>query len=103
MRLLRGFLELGALPPNPPGFTAFFRQNGSFLFDPGDKLSLSPAFPAAEPVARVASQHCPIPSGSARLSINHARRSFNEKASNGVYPLNFVSHPKASPQISPKG
>src|SRR5262245_31748899 len=85
-------VELGALPPNPQGFIAFFGQNGCFLFDPGDRLNLSPAFPAAEPVARVASQHCPIPSGSGRISINHDVRRLNQKTANGDYPLNLVSH-----------
>src|SRR5436189_5588207 len=92
MRLLRGFLNLGAPPPNPRDLTLFWARMDMSCFDPGDRLSPSPAFPAAEPVARVASQHCPIPSGSGRISINHAVRRFNENASNGDYPLNFLSH-----------
>jgi hypothetical protein len=56
------------------------------------------SIPAAEPVARVASQHCPIPSDSGRLIINHAVAALNEKPANGEYPLNFVSHDWGSPQ-----
>jgi hypothetical protein len=96
MTLLRRFLELGALAPNPRDLSLFSARMDLSCFHPGDRLSPSPAFPAAEPVARVASQHCPIPSGSGRISINHAVRSFNEKASNGDDPLNFVSHLRGS-------
>ena len=97
MRKIRAFL-IGGSAPKPPGFTAFFPPEWDiFGFDPGDRLYLSPAFPAAEPVARVASQHCPIPSGSGRISINHGVRELNEKAANGDYPLNFVSHVWGSP------
>ena len=92
MRSLRAF-SVGGSAPNPPGFTAFFRQNGLFLLCfKGTGSTCPPAFPAAESVARVASQHCPIPSGSGRLIINRAARALNEKAANGKYPLNFVSH-----------
>src|SRR5215472_12024331 len=55
---------LGALPPNPQALPLFSRQNGHLWLNPGDRLNLSPAFPAAEPVARVASQQSPIPSAS---------------------------------------
>ena len=97
MRKIRAFL-IGGSAPKPPGFTAFFPPEWDiFGFDPGDRLYLSPAFPAAEPVARVASQHCPIPSGSGRISINHAVGALNEKAANGKYLLNFVSHVWGSP------
>jgi len=92
MRSLRAF-SVGGSAPNPPGFTAFFRRNGLFLLCfKGTGSTCPPAFPAAESVARVASQHCPIPSGSGRLIINRAARALNEKAANGKYPLNFVSH-----------
>jgi len=92
MRSLRAF-SVGGSAPNPPRFTAFFRQNGLFLLCfKGTGSTCPPAFPAAESVARVASQHCPIPSGSGRLIINRAARALNEKAANGKYPLNFVSH-----------
>jgi hypothetical protein len=63
--------ELGALPPNPQDLPLFSRQNGSVWLDPGDRLSLSPAFPAAEPVARVASQQSPIPSASGIARMDH--------------------------------
>jgi hypothetical protein len=83
----------GGAAPKPPGFTAFSPPEWAiFVLSQGDRRSPSPAFPAAEPVARVASQHCPIPSGSGRLIINRAARPLNEKAANGKYPLNFVSH-----------
>jgi hypothetical protein len=98
MRLLRAF-SVGGSAPKPPGFTAFFPPEWAiFAFSQGDRLNLSPAFPAAQPVARVASQHCPIPSGSGRLIINYAVRLLNEKAANGKYPLNFVSHNLGAPQ-----
>ena len=71
MRLLRGFLDLGALPPNPRDLTLFFARMDMSCFDPGDRLRPSPAFPAAEPVARVASQHCPIPSASGIARMDH--------------------------------
>jgi hypothetical protein len=87
MKLLRSFLELGALPPNPRDLTLFWARMDMSCFHPGDRLSPSPAFPAAEPVARVASQHCPIPSDSGRLIINHAVGRLNEKRADGEYPL----------------
>src|SRR3954451_8901508 len=87
MRKLRAF-SIGGSAPKPPGFNAFFQPEWDvFGLDSGDRLHLSPAFPAAEPVARVASQHCPIPSGSGRLSINHAVDALHEKAANGDCPL----------------
>jgi hypothetical protein len=96
MRLLRGSLTWG-LCPQTPGIYRFFPARMAVLDFHGDRHRyLSPAFPAAEPVARVASQHCPIPSGSGRLSINPVGRGLNQKAANGVYPLNFVSQSKGS-------
>ena len=92
MRLLHTQTALGAWPPNPQDLPLFFRQNGYLWFSRGQAHYLPPAFPAAEPVARVASQHCPIPSGSGRLSINHVVRRFHQKSANGNYPLNLVSH-----------
>ena len=92
MRLLGAF-SVGGSAPTPLGFSAFFPPEWAlFALFQGDRLNPSPAFPAAEPVARVASQHCPIPSGSGRLIINRVARALNEKAANGKYPLNFVSH-----------
>src|SRR5262245_51083933 len=89
--------ELGALPPKPPGFIAFFSPEWLFWISPGRALAPVPAFPAAEPVARVASLRCPIPSGSGRLIINHVVRGFHENAANGKNPLNLVSHVWGSP------
>ena len=102
MRMLHA-LPVGGSAPKPPGFIAFFRQNGmSLALIQGDRFCLSPAFPAAEPLARVASQHCPIPSGSGRIIINHAVGALNQKAANGTAPLNFVSHVWGSPQSALK-
>jgi len=93
MRLL-GVISIGGSAPKPPGFIAFFRQNDRFFLESMRATSAAALLPipAAEPVARVASQHCPIPSGSGRLIINRAARPLNEKAANGKYSLNFVSH-----------
>ena len=73
MRLLRAHTRLGALPPNPQDLPLFFPPEWSSLFwiSRGQEHSLSPAFPAAEPVARVASQHCPIPSASGDLRMDY--------------------------------
>ena len=92
MRLLRGSFELGALPPNPRDLPLFSARMDNLLFSSRGQAQPVPAFPAPEPVARVASQHCPIPSDSGKLSINQAVRRLNEKAANGDYPLTFVSH-----------
>ena len=93
MRCLRGSLHWG-LCPQTRGMYRFFPARMAISGFHGDRCDhLSPAFPAAEPVARVASLRCPIPSGSGRLSINHAVGALNEKAANGDYPLSFVSHP----------
>ena len=100
MRLASRHLFLGALSPNPRDLSLFSRQNGCSVRDfKGTGLACPLAFPAAEPVARVASLRCPIPSGSGRLSINEVASQLNEKAANGDYPLNFVSHDWGSPQI----
>jgi hypothetical protein len=94
MRSLRRSLNWG-LCPQTPGIYRFFLARMAVI---GDGYSRpSPAFPAAEPVARVASLRCPIPSGSGRLIINHVVRGFHENAANGKNPLNFVSHVWGSP------
>jgi hypothetical protein len=65
---------LGALPPNPRDLSLFSRQNGRLLlsaFEGGIAYRPLP-IPAAEPVARVASLRCPIPSGSGSISMHHA-------------------------------
>ena len=87
MRLLRSSLSWG-LCPQTSGIYRFFLARMDVSGFRGDgHLRPSPAFPAAEPVARVASQHCPIPSGSGRLIINHVVRGFQENAANGENPL----------------
>ena len=96
MRLLRGSLHWG-FHPQTPGIYRFFSARMDWRIYYGDRTIPSPAIPAAEPVARVASQHCPTPSGSGRFNINQAVRQLNEKAPNGDYPLNFVSHVWGSP------
>jgi len=97
MRLLRSSL-VGGSAPKPPGFSGFFPARMSVLVSvEGDRLGLSPAIPAAEPVARVASQQRSIPSGSGRLIVNHVVRSLNRKSADGNNPLNFVSHVWGSP------
>jgi hypothetical protein len=58
----------------------------------GDRPHLSPAFPAAEPVARVAFQHCPIPSDSGMISIDQAGWRLNQEPANGDNP-----HPGYAP------
>jgi len=96
MRLLRSSL-VGGSAPKPPGFSRFFPARMSVLVSvEGDRLGLSPAIPAAEPVARVASQQRSIPSGSGRFIINHVVRSLNKKSADGNNPLNFVSHVRGS-------
>jgi hypothetical protein len=102
MRLLRRISSWGLCPQTPRIYRFFLARMEIFDFVPGDRLNLSPAFPAAEPVARVASQHGPIPSDSGMVSINHSGSLLNEKAANGDNPLNFVSHSKGSPQIDSK-
>ena len=69
MRLLRRLLTWGLCPQTPRIYRFFLAGMDVLHFIPGDRLGLSPAFPAAEPVARVASQHCPIPSDSGTLSM----------------------------------
>lgn len=99
MRLLRISL-VGGSAPKPPGFSRFFPARMSVLVSvEGDRLGLSPAIPAAEPVARVASQQRSIPSGSGRFIINHVVRSLNKKSADGNNPLNFVSHVRGSPHV----
>src|SRR5262245_64196769 len=97
MRMLRGSLYWGLCPQTPGIYRFFLARMDSIGFHSGDRECLSPAFPAAEPVARVASLRCPIPSGSGRLIINHVVRGFHENAANGKNPLNLVSHVWGSP------
>jgi hypothetical protein len=93
MRLDSRHPFLGALPPSPRDLPLFSARMDVFSCDFKEAGSACPlAFPAAKPVARVASLRCPIPSGSGRLSINHTDSWPNKKAANGDHPLNFVSH-----------
>jgi hypothetical protein len=92
MRLLRSIFHWGRCPQTPGIYRFFPARMDVFDFVEGDGCGPSPAFPAAEPVARVASQHCPIPSDSGRISINRTASRLNQKAANGDYPLNSVSH-----------
>jgi hypothetical protein len=92
MRLLRDMLCWGRCPQTPGIYRFFSARMDSIGFHSGDGPYPSPAFPAAEPVARVASQRCPIPSGSGTISIDEADLRLNEKAANGDNPLNSLSH-----------
>src|SRR5262245_59939781 len=97
MRMLRGSLYWGLCPQTPGIYRFFLARMDSIGFHSGDRECLSPAFPAAEPVARVASLRCPIPSDSGRLIINGVVRADYEKPADGDNPLNFVSHLWGSP------
>jgi hypothetical protein len=100
MRLQSSSLNWGLCSQTPGIYRVFPARMESRRLSGDGRVHPSPAFPAAEPVARVASQHCPIPSGSGRLSINHVGRRLNQKAANGEYSLNFVSHVWGSPHSS---
>ena len=101
MKFLPDAGPLGALPPDPQDLALFSRQNGSLWHSLGDRLSLSPAVPAAEPVARVASQHCPIPSGSGDPRMDHINPAVQYSFSERRFPLNFVSHSRGSVHSTP--
>jgi len=87
--------RIGGSAPKPPGFTAFFPpewlNEGAALPPPG-------AIPAAETVARVASQHCPIPSGSGTISLQQVFSAGYEKPANGNLSLISVSQARGSVQ-----
>jgi len=95
-RDLRKACSTGALPLRPRDLSLFSRQNGDFRVFSGDRLYLSPAFPAAETVARVASQRCPIPSASGALRMDYINPPCNDFSSDGDNPLKFVSHSMGS-------
>jgi hypothetical protein len=90
--------RIGGSAPKPPGFTAFFPpewlNEGAALPPPG-------AIPAAETVARVASQHCPIPSGSGTISLQQVFSAGYEKPANGNLSLISVSQAWGSVQPVP--
>jgi hypothetical protein len=77
-------LNLGALPPDPRDLSLFSRQNGRFQFEGGIGCRPLP-IPAAEPVARVASLRCPIPSGSGSISMHHTASPLKTKAADRNY------------------
>ena len=89
--------RIGGSAPKPPGFTAFFPpewlNEGAALPPPG-------AIPAAETVARVASQHCPIPSGSGTISLQQVFSAGYEKPANGNLSLISVSQARGSVQTA---
>ena len=99
-RDLRKACSTGALPLRPRDLSLFSRQNGDFRVFSGDRLYLSPAFPAAETVARVASQRCPIPSASGALRMDYINPPCNDFSSDGDNPLKFVSHSMGSFQFA---
>ena len=77
--------QLGGAAPKPPGFTAFFPPEWPVcLAQFGGGRGCRPgAFPAAEPVARVASQYGPIPSDSGAISMEQAGGADYVFAANG--------------------
>lgn len=87
MRWLRDPGLSRGLCPRTPGIYRVFPPEWMFWVQ-GDRHDLSPAVPAAEPVARVASQHCPIPSDSGVPIINRTRAKIKGRAANGDNPLN---------------
>src|SRR5579872_7334995 len=100
-RDLRQARSTGALPLRPRDLSLLSRQNGDFQVFSGDRLYLSPAFPAAETVARVASQRCPIPSASGALRMDYINPPCNDLSSDGDNPLNFVFRSKGSLHCRP--
>jgi hypothetical protein len=85
--------RLRAPPPNPRDLSLFSRQNGVLIHAIRGRHRLPPrAFPAAEPVARVASQHCPIPSASGELSMMSSGTANHNFAVNGKLSSSQLSH-----------
>ena len=78
------------LCPQTPGIYRFFQPEWALFSEgnwEGDNGCRPPAFPAAEPVARVASQHCHIPYDSGRLSMKYTASQFNQHAASvGILP-----------------
>ena len=87
---------LGGSAPKPPGFIAFFQPEwlyqGAAMPPPGP-------IPAAEAVARVASQHCPIPSGSGTIILQQMFSAGYEKPANGN--LSLISVPQRWGAVHP--
>ena len=86
--------SIWGLRPQTPGFYRFYQpelaQRGSGVAAPFG------AIPAAETVARVASQHCPIPSGSGTISMQQNLSAGYEKPANGNLSLFTLSHRRGS-------
>ena len=75
-------LKLGALPPDPRDLSLFFPPEWQVTvgqFEGGIGCRPLP-IPAAEPVARVASLRCPIPSGSGSISMHHTAAPLKSKS-----------------------
>jgi hypothetical protein len=61
MRLLRSIFDWGRCPQTPGIYRFFSARMDAFDFVEGDGCGPSPAFPAAEPVARVCFPALPYP------------------------------------------
>jgi len=80
---------IGGSAPKPPGFIAFSQPE---WFTKGGGAAAPWAIPAAETVARVASQHCPIPSGSGTISLQQISSAGYGKPANGNLSPFTLSH-----------
>jgi len=95
------FSQWGALPPGPRDLPLFSRQNGSLYgFVPGRHRLPPRAFPAAETVARVASQHGPIPSASGKFSIIQTVAAIHPIAANGKLSNSQLSQKSIHPTLA---
>jgi len=87
---------IGGSAPKPPGFIAFSQPE---WFTKGGGAAAPWAIPAAETVARVASQHCPIPSGSGTISLQQISSAGYGKPANGNLSPFTLSHRWGSLQL----
>jgi len=85
------------LCPQTPGIYRFFGPEWQLT---RGQHSPPDAFPAAEPVARVASQHCLIPSDSGTLSMQKAGAASYKFAANGNLSNSDLSHEPIHPRIA---
>ena len=85
---MKGASSVGGSAPKPPRFIAFVQPEWT---EKGAVLPPPRAIPAAETVARVASQHCPIPSGSGTISLQQMFSAGYEKPANSNLSLISVS------------
>ena len=93
MRWLRvAFFELGALPPNPRGLS-LAGQNDHV----GGALP-PPAIPAAESALELRPRSA-LSSAQVLPAWTTSTSPCNDLSANGDNPLNFVSHPRGSPQV----